>query len=76
MSTQTHVLATLIMGDANGDGNVDVGDAVFIINYVFNSGPAPEPIAAGDANCDGACNVGDAVFIINFVFEGGAEPGC
>ncbi len=33
-------------GDANGDGSVNVGDAVYIINYVFKSGPAPNCVVA------------------------------
>jgi hypothetical protein len=63
-----------IKGDANGDGTVNVGDAVFLINFVFKGGAAPEPIESGDANCDASCNVGDAVYLINFVFKGGPEP--
>jgi hypothetical protein len=31
-----------LMGDANCDGFVDVGDAVYIINYKLHGGPAPE----------------------------------
>jgi len=30
-----------VPGDANGDGKVNVGDAVYIISYVFRGGPAP-----------------------------------
>lgn len=63
-------------GDANGDGAVNVADAVYIINYVFKEGPAPDPLDAGDANCDGAVNVADAVYIINYVFKDGPVPGC
>ncbi|MEE9441437.1 MAG: DUF362 domain-containing protein [candidate division Zixibacteria bacterium] len=63
-----------ICGDANGDFDVNVGDAVFIINHVFKGGPAPEPIESGDANWDGDCNVGDAVYLINHVFKGGPGP--
>jgi hypothetical protein len=58
-----------ISGDANSDNQVNVGDAVFLINYVFNAGPAPEPEAAGDATMDGQVNIGDAVFIIDYVFD-------
>jgi hypothetical protein len=61
-------------GDANGDWDCNVGDAVFIINYVFKGGPGPVPVVAGDANCDADCNVGDAVYIINYVFKGGDPP--
>jgi hypothetical protein len=63
-----------ICGDANSDETVNVSDGVFIINYVFAGGEAPDPIESGDANCDGTCNVSDAVWIINYVFTGGNEP--
>jgi len=61
-------------GDANSDGNVNVADAVFLINYVFKGGAAPVPVEAGDANCDSQANVADAVFLINYVFKGGPSP--
>lgn len=63
-------------GDANGDGSINVGDAVHLINYVFKSGPAPHPLEAGDVNCDDKINVGDAVYVINYVFKGGPAPDC
>jgi hypothetical protein len=63
-------------GDVNGDEMVNVADAVFIINYVFKGGPAPEPIESGDVNCDLEGNIGDAVYLINYVFNGGPEPCC
>jgi uncharacterized protein (TIGR02145 family) len=37
------VRAEYVCGDANGDGSLDVGDVVFMINYLFRSGPAPDP---------------------------------
>jgi hypothetical protein len=68
----------VVCGDANGDGDVNVGDAVFLIAYVFNGGPAPDPICSGDANGDGNTNIGDAVYLIAYVFKGGPPPveGC
>jgi hypothetical protein len=65
-----------IVGDANNDGDINVSDAVLIINYVFIGGDPPIPEeTSGDANCDGSVNVSDAVMIINFVFIGGNTPG-
>ncbi|MFH1701496.1 MAG: MXAN_6640 family putative metalloprotease [Candidatus Zixiibacteriota bacterium] len=62
-------------GDANNDGQMNVGDAIYIINLAFKNGPPPMPIMeCGDANCDGQVNVGDAVRIISVVFKGGEEP--
>jgi hypothetical protein len=63
-----------LCGDANGDGGVNVSDAVYIINFVFIGGAAPNPLASGNANCDTGVNVSDAVYIINYVFVGGTFP--
>jgi hypothetical protein len=63
-----------ICGDANNDDDVNVSDAVWIINYVFIGGDPPDPLASGEANCDGGVNVSDAVYIINYVFIGGTPP--
>ena len=63
-----------ICGDANRDLAVDVGDAVYLINYVFKNGDPPDPLEAGETNCDGAVNVGDAVYLINYVFKNGPTP--
>ena len=75
---QFNVTQVTICGDANGDGAVNVGDTVYLINYVFKGGDAPNPLCIGDANGDEDVNVGDSVYIINYVFKGGAEPveGC
>ena len=63
-------------GDANNDGNKNVGDAVYLISYVFKGGAAPAPYVkcSGDANGDCSANVGDAVYVISYVFKGGAPP--
>jgi hypothetical protein len=61
-------------GDANNDETVNVGDAVYLINYIFNSGATLFAAETGDANCDGQVDVGDVVYIINYVFRGGEEP--
>ncbi len=67
---------TVIYGDVNNDGDVNVADAVYIINYVFNGGPAPSIPEAADANCDENVDVADGVYLINYVFKGGPPPGC
>ena len=63
-----------VCGDANGDAAVNISDAVYLIAYIFSSGPAPNPPAAGDANCDSAVNISDAVFLIAYIFAGGPTP--
>ncbi len=64
-----------LAGDANNDGAVNLGDAVYVNNFVFHAGsPPPSCMAEGDANGDGLVNLGDAVYINNFVFCPGAPP--
>ena len=64
-----------IIGDANGDGEINVSDVVYLINYLFIGGPPPQPLQAGDVNCDGTINVSDVVYLINYLFIGGPSPG-
>jgi len=64
----------IICGDANDDSLVNVGDAVYILNYVFKGGPEPVPYCIGDANVDTLVNVGDVVYLINYVFRDGSPP--
>ncbi len=66
----------LLCGNPNGDNDVNVGDAVYMINYVFREGLAPNPWQLGDANCDGALDVGDIVFLIAASFRYGPQPQC
>ena len=61
-------------GDVNGDGFIDIGDVVFLINYLYTSGPASDPLELGDVNCDGVINVADVVYLINYLFIGGPSP--
>jgi len=65
-----------IVGDANGDRIIDVGDVVYLINYLFKNGPAPNSLQAGDANCDEVVDVGDVVYLINYLFKNGPQPSC
>jgi len=75
----TVILVQYLCGDANGDEAANLADAVYIINYVFKGGPAPDPLCVADANDDDAANLADAVHLVNYVFKGGpppAEPCC
>lgn len=64
-----------VYGDANGDGSVDIDDVVFLINYIFADGPAPEPAESADVNCSGDIDIDDVVYLIAYIFSGGPPPG-
>jgi hypothetical protein len=61
-------------GDADGDGSVTIADVVFLIDYIFRGGAAPQPVAAGDADCSGSINIADCVYMINYIFSHGPQP--
>jgi hypothetical protein len=61
-------------GDANYDGDINVADAVYLINWIFKNGPAPYNLIEADANCDGIPNVADAVYLIYYIFKSGPAP--
>lgn len=61
-------------GDCDGSGEIDVDDVVFLIEYIFADGPAPDPIDIGDVDCSDSIDIDDAVYLINFIFSGGPPP--
>ena len=63
----TNFIEYLEFGDVNMDGDVDVADAVCIVNRVIGK-PTPKFLeGAADANNDGEIDVADAVRIINWI---------
>jgi hypothetical protein len=65
-----------IYGDSNGDGEIEVGDVVILISYLFRNGLPPNPFLAGDATCDGDVSVDDVVYLISYLFRNGPPPEC
>ena len=67
-------LCDFVCGDADGSTAVTISDAVYLINYIFSGGPAPNPLLSGDADCSGTVTISDAVYMINYIFAGGSAP--
>jgi len=63
-------------GDPNRDRVIDIGDVVYLINYLYKNGLAPVPLWAGDANCDEIVDIGDVVYLINYLYREGPAPSC
>jgi hypothetical protein len=69
-------IGSFLRGDANADGTINIGDAVFLVEYIFKDGPPPDPLESGETNCDGWLNIGDITFIIAYLFRDGPPPNC
>ncbi|MCM1117383.1 MAG: alpha-N-acetylglucosaminidase C-terminal domain-containing protein [Pseudoflavonifractor sp.] len=62
-----------IVGDANCDGVVNVGDVTTTVEYILKEDPQPFSITAADVNGEDGVDVGDVVGIVNIIL-GMAKP--
>ena len=63
--TTTTTVAAVLCGDVNGDGVIDIGDALVVAQFDVGlrlCGQLAHPEAC-DVNGDGACNIGDSLRI-------------
>jgi hypothetical protein len=58
-------------GDVNGDGKVNITDAVGIVNYLLGNPSDGFIEAAADVNNDGSITITDAVAVVNMILESG-----
>ncbi len=63
-------------GDVTRDGDINILDIVYIINYKYKEGPAPDPLESANVNNDSNINILDIVYLINFKYKSGPEPTC
>ena len=55
---------------------VDIGDVVFLVNYILKGGPAPSPICVGDVAppYDGTVDMLDLIYLTQYLFNSGPPP--
>jgi hypothetical protein len=58
----------------NADENVNVADAIALLEYLFGAGRAPDPVVAGDVNDSGTVDIADAVYLLTYLFGHGVQP--
>jgi len=69
-------ICQFVCGDAVGDGDVNILDITFVINYLYKSGPPPVPEQAADVDSSGGVNILDVTNLINYLYKSGPEPNC
>ncbi len=78
MSPNTPDFWTWTLGDLDHSHAVDISDLVMLVDYMFNSGPAPYLLFLADI--DGSCSIdiSDLVYLVDYMFAGGPAPlvGC
>jgi hypothetical protein len=61
-------------GDSDGDGALDLADAVFTLRALFQGGQDLGCAEAADLDNDGSINVTDPISVLEFLFRGGPPP--
>ena len=62
--------SSIIKGDANGDGDVNISDAVLLVNNLLGTTAIGFIAENCDMNSDGDLNVSDVALIIKLIMEG------
>lgn len=60
--------------DADPTTGPDIEDLVYMIQWMFESGPPPPCLGEADVNVDGGVDIADLLFIVNYMFLGDFPP--
>jgi len=61
------VESTVVTGDVNGDGEVNVADVNSLISIILGGKVSDDTMARADVNNDGEVNVADVNTLINLI---------
>jgi 3',5'-cyclic AMP phosphodiesterase CpdA len=61
-------------GDADGNGKLELTDAVRVLGFLFLGTPMPDCLEAADSDDNGTLQLTDAVRVLSFLFTGGDPP--
>jgi hypothetical protein len=65
-----------ICGDPDSSGAVNILDAMYIVSFLYKSGPEPRPMASADVDSSSGINILDASYIISYLYKNGPDPRC
>ena len=65
---------SFLRGDLDDNAKYTMNDVVYVVNYIFHNGQAPNPLNAGDIDYSGGINVADIAYLINFMYKAGPRP--
>ncbi len=63
-----------IRGDVDCSGEIDIADLVYLVGYMFDDGPPPDPYEAGNIDGIGEIDIADLVYLVGYMFDDGPPP--
>ncbi len=71
------IVQTFICADIDNDGEgPNISDLVYLVDFMFNSGPPPPIVAASDFDGDDEITIADLVALVDFMFNDGPVLTC
>jgi hypothetical protein len=61
-------LVGIFVGDVNRDGQIDIADLIYLIDFQFRSGPAPLMLESADMDKSGFLDISDLMMLIDQMF--------
>jgi len=63
--------------DQDPQNNIDISDIIYLVDYMFGSGPAPTCTTAAnvDGSADGGVDISDLIYLVDYMFGSGPAPG-
>ena len=64
-------------GDISADGTAtDLADLIYLVNFIFKSGPTSIYPPAADINGQAGLTSADIIYGVNYLFKSGPPPIC
>ncbi len=68
-------IQSCIRGDVDcSGGDINIADLVYLVDYMFNDGPVPDPYYVGNIDGIGPIDIADLVYMVDFMFNEGPPP--
>jgi PKD repeat protein len=70
-------LDACLAGDVTNDTiGPDLTDLIYLVNFLFQGGPAPTDTRQANVNGLGDVDLSDLIYLVNYLFSGGPDPIC
>ena len=68
------ITLAFVRGDCNVNSFLEIGDGIWLLNFLFQDGSESACPVACDANDDELIDQSDVVYLLNYFFLGGPQP--
>ena len=68
--TVSSIAGSIMLGDVNGDGSVNISDVTALIDYLLSGNASGINLSGADCNQDSSVNISDVTSLIDYFLSG------